>query len=457
MTSLAYGRATYRRLAAGAPELRLINMFVEAAATSQDGIVLLSRPGMVVERSVGDGPIRGLYQQSGTLSDITFAVSAGTLYGTAALGSVAGTGPVSFAASASELIVAAGGDLSRTDGSAASSPSFPDDAGVTAVAYLGGYFIAIRAGSQRFYWSALRDASSWDALDYASAESSPDPLRDVLVIGDVMWLLGAATIEPWQLTGDPDLPFSRIEGRNYQRGVLATGCASSIDNALFWVGDDKRVYRSGAVPEGISDSGIEERIARSATVSAFSFEHEGHKFFAVRLAAETLLFDLATQEWCEWASFGLPNWRARCAISINGAALLGDDASGRLWSLDSHRFDDDGGPLSRLFTAFQPISDGCFTLDSIHLDADFGSTPSLVGQGADPIVELRASRDAGRTWANWRQAGLGRQGQYRARAIWRRFGSYDAPGGLFEIRTTDPVRLRISAVRANEAQGGRSR
>lgn len=457
MTSLAYGKATYRRLAAGTPELRLVNMFVEAAATSQDGIVLLSRPGMEVANTVGAGPVRGLYHQSGTLADVTFAVSGSTLYGITALGTVAGGGAVSFAASATELLVAAGGALSRTDGGAVTNPVFPDNAAVVAVAYLGGYFLAIRAGSQRFYWSALRNAASWDALDYASAESSPDPIFDIMVIGDIMWLLGSSTIEPWQLTGDADLPFSRIEGRNYQRGVLATGCAASIDNALYWVGDDKRVYRSAQVPEGISNPGIEERITRSAAVSAFAFEHEGHKFFAVRLDAETLLFDLATEEWCEWASFGLPNWRARCAISINGAALLGDDQSGKVWRLDSARFDDDGIVLSRLFTAFQPVSDGSYTLDVIHLDADFGSTPWLAGQGADPLVELRASRDAGRTWGNWRQAGLGKQGQYRARAVWRRFGAYDAPGGLFEIRVTDPVRLRISAVRANEAQGGRSR
>ncbi len=457
MTALAYGKGTYRRLAAGLPELRLQNMFVEAAATSQDGVVLISRPGMVVDRTIGTGPIRGLFQQPGTLNDQLFAVSGGQLYGSAALGDVSGTGAVTFGASATEIVVAAGAGLLRSDGATGSAVAFPDNASVTAVSYLGGYFIALRAGTQRFYWSALRDATMWDGLDYASAESSPDPLRDIVVVGDVIWLLGASTIEPWAITGALDLPFSRIEGRNMQRGVLATGCAVELDSALFWIGDDRRVYRSGAVPEGLSDAGIEERIAASSTVSAFTFAYEGHKFFCVRLDAETLAFDIATQEWCEFGTYGRPNWRARSATSFNGVARLGDDENGTIWRYDLKAFTDAGTPISKLFTAFQPITDGSFTLDVIHLDADFGSAGMLTGQGSDPLVELRTSRDGGKTWSGWRQAGMGKQGQYRARAMWRRFGSFDAPGAIFEIRCTDPIRFRVSAVRANEVQGGRSR
>lgn len=457
MTSLAYGRATYRRQAAGLPELRLVNMYVESAATSQDGIVLLNRPGLRQDQTKGSGPIRGLFYQDGTLSNTLFAISGDRLIGSMDLGAVNGTGPVSFAASATEIVVTAGASMLRASETTAVPVTFPDGASVTSVAYLGGFFIALRAGSQRFYWSKLRDATSWDALDYASAESSPDPLLDVAVTGDVMWLLGTSTIEPWALSGDATLPFSRVEGRNYQRGVKGTGCAAALDNSLFWIGDDNRVYRSGAAPDGLSDPGIEERIAAATAVSAYAFEQTGHKFFCVRLDAETVCYDVATREWSENDSFQRANFRPRCAVQVHGKPLLGDDSSGIIWSLDPAAYDDAAQPISKVFTAFQPVQDGSFSLDVVHLDADFGSTPALVGQGADPIVEVRTSRDGGRTWSEWRQSRLGRQGQYRARASWRRFGSFDAPGGIFEFRCTDPVRFRVSAVRSNEAQGGRSR
>jgi hypothetical protein len=457
MTSLAYGKGTYRRLAAGLPELRLVNMFVEAAATSQDGTVLMSRPGLVAANTRGFGPIRGIFYQAGTLGSVALTVSGADLYGDSKIGSIDGAARPSFAASASEVVVTAGATLYRTNLTDIAAVAFPDGAGTIATAYLGGYFLAVRAGSQRFYWSALRNGTSWDGLDYASAESSPDNLLDMMVIGDVLWLLGQSTIEPWALTGDSLLPFSRIEGRNYQRGVLANGCVASLDNSLFWIGDDHRVYRSGSAPEGLSDAGIEERIAASTSVSAFSFEYEGHKFFCVRLDNETLAFDVATLEWCEFASFGLPNWRVQCATAVEGVALFGDAIDGTVWNMADSAYTDGGSVLQRLFTAFQPVTDGSYTLDVIHLDADFGATPVLIGQGSDPLVELRSSRDGGRTWSDWRQSNLGKQGQYRARAMWRRFGSFDAPGAIFEIRVTDPVRLRVSAVRANEIQGGRSR
>lgn len=457
MTALAYGKGTYRRLAAGLPELRLINMRVEASATSQDGIVLINRPGLLPFTTKGEGPIRGLFHQDGTLSDKLFAVSGAELWADAELGTVEGIGPVSFAASASELITAAGGSILRTDGATAAPVVFPDSAPVTAVAYLGGYFIALRAGTHRFYWSTLRDATKWDALDYASAESSPDPLLDVVVTGDVIWFAGSNSIEPWQITGDATLPFSRIEGRSFQRGVLATGCAAALDNSLFWIGDDKRVYRSAASPQGLSDPGIEERIARSSEVSAFAYEYEGHKFFCVRLDTETLAYDVATLEWAELASFGKRNWRPRCAAMVKGRPVLGDDLTGTVWQMSDTQYSDAGVPMQKLFTAFQPVTDGSFAVDVIHLDADFGSTPLLEGQGSDPLAEVRYSRDGGRTWSDWRQSSLGRQGQYRARAMWRRFGSFDAPGAIFEFRCSDPVRFRVSAVRSNEAQGGRSR
>jgi hypothetical protein len=248
-----------------------------------------------------------------------------------------------------------------------------------------------------------------------------------------------------------------VEGRNYQRGVKAPGCACPLDNSLFWIGDDNRVYRSAGAPEGLSDPGIEERIKASASVSAFVFEQTGHKFFCVRLDGETLCYDVATREWSEFGSFQKGNFRPRSAVQLHGVPLLGDDTSGTVWRLDPDAYDDAGQPIAKIFTAFQPVQDGSFTLDVIHLDADFGSTPALVGQGADPTVEVRTSRDGGRTWSDWRQSKLGRQGQYRARAAWRRFGSFDAPGAIFEFRCTDPVRFRVSAVRSNEAQGGRSR
>jgi hypothetical protein len=77
----------------------------------------------------------------------------------------------------------------------------------------------------------------------------------------------------------------------------------------------------------------------------------------------------------------------------------------------------------------------------------------MVGQGSDPIIEMRYSRDAGQTWSNWYPGFLGKIGEYRARAIWRRLGLFDFPGAMFDFDCTDPVSLRISDVNVNDGGG----
>lgn len=59
------------------------------------------------------------------------------------------------------------------------------------------------------------------------------------------------------------------------------------------------------------------------------------------------------------------------------------------------------------------------------------------GQGADPVMLIRISRDGGRTWGAERQIRLGAGGQYGLRAIANRLGSYR--DGALWVRITDPV------------------
>lgn len=454
---IAYGTGAYRRDTGNLPDLRLVNMFLERGRTAQDGYMLQQRPGLTSYFTAGVGPMTGIFSQNGVLGNDIFSVSAGMLYRQAtALGAVSGAGKALFAASAAEVLVTGGSTLYRSDGvSGCAQVSFPDGADVSAVAFLADYFVAIRSGSQKYYWSALLDGTSWDALDFASAESSPDNLLDIKVVGDELWLLGASTIEPHFPTGDLDAPFQRSEGRIYRRGVYARGCCAALDNTLLIIGDDGIVYRLAQIPERLSDNGIEEQIAASSEVSAFAFEWEGHKFFCVRLDTITLGCDVASGEWCEFASYGEGNWRAIDAVTVDGKPYFADAVTGRIsaWS----GLSDDGTAIERIFTAAQRISGKPVTIHTLNLTVNVGATPLLEGQGSDPIIEMRTSRDGGKTFAKWRSTYLGGQGDYRVLPGWRRLGQFDEPGFLAQFRVTDPVPFRVSGVVVNEGGGGRAR
>lgn len=456
MPAISYGISAYRRDNGDQPEVRVVNMLAEEAPTSQGGITLMSRKGLLASATRGAGPVQGVFYEAGTFGGDVFTVSGGQLYrGAILLGTINGAGPVSFASSGFELLVTAGASAWSYNGTDLVAVVFPDAANVAAVAFLAGLFIYIRAGSQKFYWSAVLDGRSVDALDFASAESAPDGLIDVKVVRGNLYLIGQATIEPWFPTGGADLPFSLVQQRLYSKGARSTGCTDEVDNALFFVGHDNSVYRTGDVPEVLSDAGVEERIAASSAVSAFGFMYEGHPLFCVRTDEGVFTYDARTRQWHSPASYALPAWRVSCATSDRVPPLLGDAATGTLWEFGG--FQDGAGVLERLFSAYFPLDGGSVSINNLWLKANVGATGQLSGQGANPVVEMRFSRDAGRTWSEWEASELGAQGDYRTVPEWRALGLFDAPGGMFEFRVTDPVPFRISGVFVNEPVEGRSR
>jgi hypothetical protein len=463
VTALTYGFGAYSRQRGNLPDLPLINLFVEATPAAQSGVVLQSRPGLVTSQVLGPGPIRALYQADGVMGGSLITVSGSSVYkGTTLLGGIDGDGPPSFAADEDEIVINAGAGVYRSVGAALVPVVLPDDAYFVKLVDTAGYFIGLRAGTQQFYFSAVLDGSSWDALDYASTENEPDPGRDAVVVNDTIAFLGSQTVEFWAKTGDADAPFSPIEGRVFQKGVIATGCATKFDNSFAWIGNNRIIYTAGNVPERVSDAGIEERLAYGTSFSLFTFFFEGHEFLAARVesvvTAEhqtgTWLFDAQTRQWCEFQSYGRTNWRAQCATQDGD--LFGDDETGTIWEFGSG-YVDAGGVLERRFRAGYPLSGGTFSADNLRLTANVGETVALTGDYTNPSVEMRTSRDGGRTWGLWRAAPMGAQGNYRTRAEWRRCGMFDDPGMLCEFRCTDPVPFRISGVAVNEAGGGRSR
>lgn len=453
MGDLAYGVSAYKRERGNLPELPVINMWVEPTPSAEGGIVLQSRSGIVEDAEVGTGPIHGNFEQDGVFGGDRFVVSGNSLFrGSTNLGPINGTGPVKFAASDLELLVCRGQSLYSYNGTDLAEVDFPDGVNVHWVIFLAGYFVAGYGETSQFNFSAPLDGRSWDGFDFATAENKADPIVDALVIDDVAVLLGSESTEFWPKTGDATVPFAPTEGRVYEKGVIGVGASAPFDNTFAWVGDEGLVFISANVPQRVSDPGIEERIANSTSYALFTFFYEGIEWLALRLSQGTWLLSAATKEWSEFQSYGRANWR--CQHATRGP-VFGDDETGKLWRFGSD-FRDNGGVLERRFRAAAPLA-GALSIDNIRITANVGETFTLTGDYADPIVEIRSSRDQARTFGAWRQAKLGEQGQYRRRVEVRRWGMFDDPGAVFEVRCSDPVPFRVGSVKANEPGGGRGR
>jgi hypothetical protein len=452
MFDLVLPKGSYRRANGSLPPFILVNMCAEETPSAEGGVSLMSLPGLLSTTTLSGTSVDGLYRKADLFNGDTFAVVGTALYrGSVAIGVIDGSGPITWANSDIELVVTRGGSAWSYNGTNLQAIVFPSAYSVTSVTYLAGLFVFAAYGTDRFYWSAVKDARTIDELDFASAESAPDGLLDTLAVGDTLGLAGKETIEFWYPTGSQSLPFSRINQRTTSVGVAATGCLVEHDNAYHFVGSDRAVYRMADVPTRISHHGIDELLANSATFACFTFLWEGHKMLCVRLDTSTQCFDVTTGQWHERASWGLDNWRAKCAVEqADGTVLFGASDSASL--LIHSGWADNGDPYSREFTAAIPLK-ASTPIDEIEITTNPGEAPLTI---ADPRLEMRFSRDGGKTFKQWRSASLGATGKYGLKPKFRRLGMFRSPGALFQFRVTDAVDFRVSGSVGGNSAAGRS-
>ena len=85
-----------------------------------------------------------------------------------------------------------------------------DFPGADTVTFFNGRFVVNKPNTGQFYISDLYNGLSWDALNFATAESDPDNLVRVIADGGSLILYGDKTTEMWGDTGAADFPYGRI-------------------------------------------------------------------------------------------------------------------------------------------------------------------------------------------------------------------------------------------------------
>lgn len=447
MPSVQFGTSSYSRSRGDMPPLRVINMFVEEAPTEETGIAVQSRPGLAETGVTMGSSVEALFRRDGVLSGGLFGLGSGNLYdGSSSVGSIGGSGAASIAGNESGLMATAGAGLKHYDGSTLAAVSFPDGANVRKVIEGASRFIAIRDNSAKFYWTTPL-ATTFDPLNFATAESAADRLYDALFIDAILVLFGSETVEFWPITGDADLPFAPLQARVIERGIKATGCATPIGSTFAWVTNLNQVCISDEETV-ISSPGLQEQIEASGECRLFTMVIDGSEYLVLRIDSETQVWSMRSKRWSEFQSFGETNWMAQCYA---GGVFGSSDGRILEWS-DTHY--DLGGVLERRLSFGFPLNSGGVRIDNIQLRCNVGQAP-LTGTYTDPVAELRLSRNVGKSWGAWKQKALGRQGQFRTKAQWRACGMASYPGLLGEIKVTDPVDFRVSDILVNEQWGGR--
>lgn len=441
---------------------RTINLYPVFDDQGKEIAALYGTPGLSLFATAGSGPIRGCFASS---NGRAFVVSGSTLYelDSAGVETSRGTlntssGNVTIDENSTQLFICDGEDgytltYSTNAFASVSDGDFPSAGTVT---YIGGYFVVNQNDTGKFYISSLNNGTAWDALDFATAENSPDALVRVIRAVGQLWLFGSQATEIWTITGDASFPFQRISGAETDYGIMAAHTAIEHGGSVFWVGSNKDgdgiVYRAkGFSPQRISTEAIELRI-KSATdkenMRAYSYQQDGHDFYVLTGGGleTTLVYDLSTNIWHERSYLNLQGEHEQHLASdimfVFDKHLVGDRRNGKVYQLSMNVYSDNSDEIAR-DRIFTHLSDEGQRIRYNSLEIGFETGVGLQsGQGSSPLVSLRLSKDGARTWSDTYTASIGAVGQYQTKVCFRRLGI--AEQMTFWIRVTDPIKVAIT-------------
>lgn len=386
---------------------RLLNMYAEGG---ENGVSIKSAPGLIEQIQLGFGQVEAML----STHDGIYAAVGGNLVlwdgsSVSTLGSIPG-GPATMATNGTQVGVVSGGDLHVLEGSSLTQSTGAVFSEIGSISIIDNFWIITQADGQLWAY-ALADATSFDALDFASAEYRPDNLRRVVTTSALAYLMGETSVEPWQITGEADLPFQRFASTSLEKGLRTAGEVALLDNTFMWVSDEGRAYRNHEfTPKIISTDPVAAAMeAHSGRVVPFQFRR--HDCFTWRAdGVPAWIFDPSTEKWFE-RSTGPQHgeWEVTATVQHQGKWYAGTN-DGMLCTFGGYQ---DRGNVMRREAISQNLTQGGnrFTVDAVDMRVEGAGT-----------VMFSWSKDGGRTFSNERQRTFG--ASYDDRLQFRGLGQF---------------------------------
>lgn len=454
----------------------LVNWFVEKreTGTPRASMWYLAMPGLYPRQTVGVGPYRGSFSQdgrqwviSGTGFYEVFADKSSTLRGTVAAGldqgSIVSNGKGGF-----QLFICVGYygyvySLTANTLTQIVDADFPQGR-ASKCEFLDGYGIVMLKDSASFQISGLEDFTAWDPLDIAQKSQTSDDLVSILTDWDhkILYLFGSLTIERWWDSGAAAFPFEPVPNSIASQGCASGTGVASPGNAVVWVSQNQDGGRMAMADAGgsvrrISTHGVEAQWATYPTMGdaiLLTFDWQGHSFviFQFPTADVTWGFDVTSGEWFKWMEWNDSTGRFEQSYALTHFTafethLCGSRVDGTLFELRTDTFTDNTKAIRRLRRSPHYGKQGAWVFcDKLQFNFQVG-VGLTSGQGSDPRIMLRISRDGGVTWGGERWASLGKIGEYLTRVLFWRNGRWR--DGVVELTVTDPVVTALTDVWAD--------
>lgn len=330
--------------------------------------------------------------------------------------------PVSFATDGSYLFMAAGGQIVYLDPGTAVAAYVTDPQAPTAVTHVGfvdGYIVAPTVGSGQFNWSDVNDSLNWSAVNFATAEGSPDSTIAMLIKERELYFFGSESVEVWENVGD-STTFTRVPGGLLQEGCGAVYSIVSTENFTFWLSPNSQFKRySGRAIETVS-SPYDKELQSFGTISdcrAYRLDIVGRTFlvFTFPIENRTLVYNVTNDNWSEWgqwspAANAYNAWAGNCITFSprHRATFVGDRATGLMYIMSEETLTDNGAAI-RLATLSGHVDHGTSVRkrnNRLRLRAKVGASSQLTTESE---IMIRW-KDNNKDWSNIKTISLGAAG-----------------------------------------------
>ena len=425
------------------------NWYPEITEGGRNKAILLPWPGTTSFASSSFGADRGLhvfkselYQVSGTSLYLITSNGAYTIIGT-----ILGTSRCIFSDNGFEMVISADNKTYSYNGAALTQGGADFD-NTNASTMLNNQFIYDSTDDQ-FFVSDAGDALTINGLNFASAESAGDDLIRPYAYNQWVYMMGAATIEPWWNAGAGNPPFDRISGAISQKGLASRYAVAQTDQFLYFLGDDGNVYQlvQSAV-RSISTPAVAYQVSKLdiSECVAYAIVLDGQDFIVFNFSAGDLSYAYSEQTG-EWFNLSTGADGARYIGSsyarAYGKHLLADYRTGNIVQLSDTAYTDIGETIQRRRIT-PPINSSQLGLGAgkrlIMSKAKFMLQTGqglASGQGSQPAIMIECSTEGGATWGTESWPKVGKLGQFSMNVeFWKMKSFYDIQ---FRVTMSDPV------------------
>jgi len=338
----------------------------------------------------------------------------------------------------------------------------PNFQGASRVAYIDGWWIFNKPGTQTFYTNFPQYGTGFNGLYFALKDGASDNLVTIMENKEMLWLIGETTTEIWYDAGGQYFPFQRIEGTLLQCGCKAAQSVSRFgfqgQEGLIWFGRSERgenviIRTRGFMDEIVSTPAFSAEVSQYPTTGdaiGYTYQEDTHEFYV-------LIFPSADTTWCYDGQSGMLHkrlsydpyaqqfhrHRSNAFMNFQGMRIVGDYENGAIYQLTRNAYTDAGWPIlakRRAPHIWDRGQRGRVFMASLQLDFTPGvGNPS--GMGSNPVANLAISRDGGITFGQRWPAPIGQTGEYRNRCMWRRLGW--GRDNVVDVEVIDPVKRDV--------------